>query len=265
MWREHGNLRADEGPGRVAAALPSALIVHEEIAESSAFDDRPAAAGSENILLDDRTGKPLAVEEEIIGVENRVAEETESVKVIIGGAGFQDGVDVAAAVATLGGVVETGAHLEFLDDVGAGERGVVELADGVVIRADAFDLIVVVVVAATVDVHADGTAAELRGGIEGRRSSGGESQQLLKILRGQGKFRNGRTHEGFAGSGVGGANREHICRDFHGLLHGFQLQRDGKPRGFRYAHRDANGFGVCKTIGGDLDGVGSRGKERHCK
>src|ERR1700680_1908250 len=223
LEREHGNLRADEGAWGIAAALPRALIIHEEIAEFSAFDDRTAAAGAENILLDDRTRKSLTVEEEIVSVEDGVAEKFENVEVIRCGARFQNSVDVTAAVASLGGVVKTRADLEFLNDIGAGERGVVELADGVVIRADAFDLVVVVVIAAAVDVHADGATTELRGGVEGGRSAGGEREQLLEILRGEGKFGDRRADERFTGGGIGGAHGEDVGGNLDGLLHGFEL------------------------------------------
>jgi len=96
--------------------------------------------------------------------------------VIVGRAGFENGVDIAAAVAALRGIVEARADLEFLDDVGAGERCVVELADGVVVRPNAFDLIVIIVVAPAVDVHADGAAPELRSRIKRGRGACREGQ-----------------------------------------------------------------------------------------
>ena len=65
------------------------------------------------------------------------------------------GVDVAAAIAALAGVVERGLNLEFLHHIGVGQRSVGEFGDVVVGGADAFDQIVVVVLALAIDLNAN--------------------------------------------------------------------------------------------------------------
>ena len=68
--------------------------------------DRAAEAGAENVLLDQRARLALAIEEEVVGIENVVAEELVGIAVKLATAGFKNGVDIAAAVAALAGVVE---------------------------------------------------------------------------------------------------------------------------------------------------------------
>src|SRR5712692_4117721 len=113
------------------------------------------------------------------------------VAVKFAGAGLQNGVDVAAAVAALAGVVQRGLHLELLDDVGIGERDVSGLRDVVIGGADALDQIVVIVLALAVHDDADVAAAELRGSVEFALRAGGKREQLLIILGGEGQLANG--------------------------------------------------------------------------
>ena len=217
LLRQNRNHGADERSGGVAAALASPLVVHEEIAQLAARGDGTAGAGAEDILFDNRAGQSLAVEEEIVGIENGVAKELEEVEMIIRRAGFQDGVDIAAAVAALRGIVETGANFEFLNDIGARKRRIVEFSNGIVVGADAFDLVIVVVIAAAIDVHADSAAAKLGSRIERRGSARRKGKQLLKILRGQWQTGDRRAQEGFSSGCVGRANGEDVGRDLNRL------------------------------------------------
>jgi hypothetical protein len=107
---------ADESSRRIAATLAGALIVHEEKSELAVGHDRSAQASAEDILLDDGTRRSSLVEKIFVGIENGVAEKLVGVSVEGIGAGFQNGVNVAAAIATLAGVVERGLDFEFLDD-----------------------------------------------------------------------------------------------------------------------------------------------------
>ena len=88
----------------------------------------------------------------VVRVQRRVAEVFPKIAVELGGPALESGVDVAAAVASLGGVVEAGADLELLDGVGVGQRRVGQFAEGVVGYGDAVDQIVVVVFSAAVYV-----------------------------------------------------------------------------------------------------------------
>src|SRR4029077_2231263 len=135
---EGGNGGADKRPRGKAAALPSALVVDEEKAEF-VFHHRSAEAAAKNILLHGRTRQAFAIQEEVVGVEDVIAEEFIGVAVKFAGAGLQNGVDVAATVAALAGVIERSLHFELLDDVGIGERDVGGLRNVVIGGADALD------------------------------------------------------------------------------------------------------------------------------
>ena len=98
------------------AALPRTLIIQEE--ESNLLlNHRAADASAENILLNGRALLAAGVQEELVGVEHIVAEIFVHVSVKRARARLQDRVDIAAAVATLAGVVQRRLHLEFLDGV----------------------------------------------------------------------------------------------------------------------------------------------------
>jgi hypothetical protein len=114
--RNRRDARANDGTGRIAAALASALVVDEE--EAGFFRaDGPAETAAEDVLLENGARLAAGVEEVFVGVENVIAEKLVSVAVELARTGLENGVDVAAAVAALSGVVERGLNLELLDDV----------------------------------------------------------------------------------------------------------------------------------------------------
>ena len=114
------NESADQRSWGVAAALARALIVNEEETKLFAWADRAAEAPAENILLDDRTRGTGLIQKVLIGIEGRVSKEFINIAMKLIGAALQDGVNVAAAVAALGGVIQRGLNLEFLHDVRVG-------------------------------------------------------------------------------------------------------------------------------------------------
>ena len=82
------------------------------------------------------------------------------------GAGLENGVDVASAVASLAGVVEEVCTLNSCTTSGLGSGVLVSSRDVVIGGADAFDQIVVVVLALAVDLDADIAAAQCSGGVQ---------------------------------------------------------------------------------------------------
>src|SRR6267143_2127634 len=100
---------------------------------------------AENILLHRGPREALTVQEEFIGVQNVIAKIFVGISVKFSGAGLEDGVDVAAAVSSLAGVVKRSLNLKLLDDVGVGQRHVRGLRHVVIRRADPFDQAIVVV------------------------------------------------------------------------------------------------------------------------
>src|SRR5262249_866822 len=97
--------------GRKSAALTSALAVDAEAAELF-LDPRTAEAAAKDVLLDRRTRLAGGVQEVVVGVEHVVAEVFVGVAVQLASAGFQDGIDVAAAIAALAGVIKRRLYLE---------------------------------------------------------------------------------------------------------------------------------------------------------
>ncbi len=161
------------------------------------------------------------------------------------GAGLEDGVDVAAAVAALGGVIQRSLDFEFLNYGRIGQRSGGEFGDVVVGGADALDLVVVVVFALAVDLDADVAASELRGGIEFALSAAGESEQLLEVLRGERQGADGSGVDGLAGGGVAGVDFLHFGLHLNFLLHRLGFQFGDDARGFG----DAN-INVAKVDSG---------------
>ncbi len=129
-------------------------------------------ACAEDVLLNFGTWRAGLVEKELISVENRVAEELVNISMESVRARFENGIDIAAAVAALAGIVEGSLNLEFLNDVGVGQRGGGELGDVVVAGADAFDQVVVIVVALAVNLNVDVATPQLRRGIQFALSAG---------------------------------------------------------------------------------------------
>ena len=214
-------------------------------------------------MLDDGPRLAAGLLKVFVGVKHIVTEKFVQVSVKILCAGFQNGVDVAPAVASLARVVERSLHLEFLDDVRIGQRHVSGLRHVVIGRADSFDQIVVVVFPLPVDDDAHVAAPELRGGVQLALRSGGKREQLLVVLRGEGKFADGCSADGLASGGVScfhggdaGGNLD-LFRDRAGL------EGDGHLGRLRDANFDLAGLGLRKTGLVDDHGVGSGREERH--
>src|SRR5216684_153091 len=99
----------DKRARRGAAALPRALIIQVKKAQLCAPADRPAEVATENVLLD-----VYLAQEVIVGVERGIAEVFPNVAMEVVGSALERGIDIAAAIASLRGVVEAGRNLEFL-------------------------------------------------------------------------------------------------------------------------------------------------------
>src|SRR5207247_5449649 len=103
--------------GVQTCALPI-LVVHKKESGLRVFADWTAQTAAENILLYHRAGLTRAIQEILIGIKLVIAEEFVHITVKSLGSGFEDRVYVAAAVATLTGVVEGGLNFEFTNYVG---------------------------------------------------------------------------------------------------------------------------------------------------
>src|SRR5262249_47885435 len=177
---------ADESARRFAAALASALVVHEK--EAGLFSaDRSPKACAKNVLLEHRTRLTGGIQEIVVGVQCVVAEELVGVAVELARTGLQYGIDVAAAVASLGGVIKRSLDFEFLNHVGIGKRSIGELRHVVVGGRNAVDQIVVVVFALAVDDDAHVAAAETGGAVQFALCASREREELLEILCGERK------------------------------------------------------------------------------
>src|SRR5207244_12081837 len=100
-----------------SAALASPLVVHKKESGLRVFADWTAQTAAENILLYHRAGLTRAIQEILIGIKLVIAEEFVHINLKSLGSGFDDRVYVAAAVATLTGVVEGGLNFEFTNYV----------------------------------------------------------------------------------------------------------------------------------------------------
>ncbi len=158
------------------------------------------------------------------------------------GAGLEDGVDVAAAVSSLAGVVKRSLNLKLLDDVGVRQRHVRGLRHVVVRRADPFDQEIVVVLALAIDEKLHAAASQLRRRIEFALRAAGKRQQLLIILRRQRQFPYGFRAQRLPGRRAGRFDARNLRGYFHFLAHRAGLQRNRDFRGFRHAHFDAGGL-----------------------
>src|SRR5208282_5848420 len=94
---------------------------------------------------------------------------------------FHDGVDVAAAVTALTGVIEAGADLEFLDRVGVGDRCIRQFPKRVVRGRNSLDQVVVVIFSSSVDVDTHIATAQGRGVVQVGRGACRKVEQLLEI------------------------------------------------------------------------------------
>ena len=95
----HGNVwnrRIDECSRRGPAALPSALVIHVEISQLRFLAHRSAQVAAKDVLLNHHF-----LQEEVRGVQRRIAEIFPSIAVKAARAALQRGVDVASAIASL--------------------------------------------------------------------------------------------------------------------------------------------------------------------
>src|SRR4029453_3338058 len=140
--------------------LAGALVVDKEEPKLRFFADRPTQAAAEDILFHRRSILSGPVQEEFVCIQYIVPEKLVGVTVESPGTRFQNGVDVAAAVAALARVVKRSLNFKFLNNVGIWEWDIGGLRHIVVRRTDAFDQVVVVVLALTVDDHTSVAASE---------------------------------------------------------------------------------------------------------
>ena len=180
-------------------------------------------------------------------------------------AGFEDGVDVASAVAPLAGVVERCLHLEFLDHIGIWQRNVGGLGHVVVRCADSLDQVIVVVLALSVHDDADVATSQLRRGIQLALRTAGKRQQLLIVLRGQRQFPHGLRAERLAGHGIGRFHAGNLRGNLHLFGDRTGLERNGDFGGLRDAHFNARGLGLREPRFIHHHGVDSRGQQRNDK
>ncbi len=152
---------------------------------------------------------------------------------------LQNRVDVAAAVASLAGVVERRLHLEFLNHVRIRQRHVGRLRHVVVGRADAVDQIVVVVFALTVDKELRGAAPQLRRCVQVALRSRRQCQQLLIVLCRQRQFAHRLGADRLPGRRVRRLDAGHLRRNLHLLGHRTRLERNRHPHRFGNLHLDA--------------------------
>src|SRR5271169_1237073 len=71
--RKRRDRRADERARGIAAALPRALVIHEKVPELLLYH-RSAKASAEDVLNNFGTCQTLAIQEEVVGIQNRVPE-----------------------------------------------------------------------------------------------------------------------------------------------------------------------------------------------
>ena len=125
------------------------------------LSDRAAQAAAKNVLLHGRTLLSCAIQEKLVGVEYIVSEKFIEIPMKRTGTGLQYRIHVPAAVPALTGVIERGLDFKFLNDVRIRQGHISRLRNVVVSGADAFDQVVVVVLALAVDDHAGIAASEL--------------------------------------------------------------------------------------------------------
>src|SRR4029077_6689196 len=199
------------------------------------FPEGAAEAASENILPDFRTLQAAGVLKKLVGVQHFVAEELVHITVKLPGAGSQNGVDVAAAVASLAGIVEGRLYFELLQHIRVRQRYIVVLRHVIVRRADSFDLIVVVVFTLPVHEYLCDPAPELRRSVQFALRTGAEGEQLLVVLRGQRQFTNRFRPQGRPGCRGGSVHSGDLSGNLHLLADGSGLQRNGYAGGLSHA------------------------------
>src|ERR1700684_3272336 len=113
-----GGEQRDGGIPFVAESVDfrKALVGAEE--EGAVVKDGSADGSAELILLEVGARITGELREEIVGVEDVVADELPRRAVEVVGAGFADEVDVSAGAATVGCVEVGGLYAEFFDGVG---------------------------------------------------------------------------------------------------------------------------------------------------
>ncbi len=202
---QNWNRRIDIRSQRISAALARSLVVHVEVSQLGLPADRAAEITAENVLL-----QPKAADEVVVGIERSVAEILPNISVETGSPAFQDGVDVAASVPALRGIIEAGADFEFLNVVGVGNRREGEFAKRIVRGGNSLDQVVVVIFSSTVNVDTHIAAAQRGGIVQVRRSARGERKQLLEIPRRQRQACDCSVAQRLPGGSIGGVHWGHF-------------------------------------------------------
>src|ERR1035441_197955 len=261
------NRRADEGSGGIAAALPGSLIIRKEESELGIATDRPSQASAEDVLLDDRTlvrlsvAKLILFQEVFIRSERGVTEKLVHIAVEGFRSRLENGVDVAAAIASLCSIVKRRLDLELLDHVRIGKRCGGQLGDVVVGGANAFNQVVIVVFALPVHKDSNVPAAQLRRRVQFALRAGGERQQLLEVLRCQGKAANRFGFNYLTRSSSRGFHLLHFRLDFYLLLLSLRTQLRGDAGSLRDADIDARKGFFGKPAALHANGVNAHGQE----
>ena len=175
---------------------------------------------------------------------------------------LENRVHIAAAVAALAGVIERGLDLELLNDVRIGERDVGGLRHVVVSRADAFDQVVVVVLALAIDNYANIAAAKLGGGVQIALRPGRQGEQLFEVLGCQGKLADRGRIDSLARGGAGGFDLLHFGLDFNLLEHPERCYSGAHPGGLGHTHADVGELPFLEAGAAHRNGVGPGGQQR---
>ena len=202
-----------------------------------------------------------AVQKPFVGIQIGIAEKLEQAAVKSLGTSLEDGIDVASSVASLGGIVKAGLNLEFLHYVRTRQRRVGQLGHVVVRGADAFDQVIVVVLALPVDLDAHVATPQRSGSVQVRIGSSRKRQQLLEVLRGQRQVADGARVDGLTRGRSRGVNRLHLCLHFNLLLHCEGPQLGLHTRGLSHAHRNVDEFTFLKTGTGHVHRVVANGQQ----
>ena len=117
----------------------------------------------------------------------------------------------------------------------------------------------------TVHEELYGPSPELRGSVQLALRTGGKRQQLLVVLRGQGKLAHRFGGNGLAGCRRGCLDGSYLRRNFHLFAHGAGLQRNGNLGCFSDEYFDAGYLCLGKAGFVYNDVVAARRQERRNK
>src|SRR4029077_21264499 len=158
LCRQHRDGGIDKRSRRAPCALARALIIQVEVTKLRVPANRSASVRPDNVLLYPVPGLAGLIEEEVIRIEVGFAKKLPGIDMVFVRATFQDGVDVAAAIAALRGVVQAGGDLEFLDGVGIRNGGEGQLSAGEIGGRDSFDRVIIIGLSLAVPLYPSSTA-----------------------------------------------------------------------------------------------------------